>query len=97
MSTLQNVFTASKKRILEMLVIGQMSLSINKRYIPKILMTVKDFGGKKITLLERTVQRLFANGAYKKDGINTRNLVQHAITDSMKEFFDLRYDQRFAV
>ena len=97
MSTLQNVFTASKKRILEMLIIGQMSLSINKRYIPKILMTVKDFGGKKITLLERTVQKLFASGAYKKNGVNTRDLVQYAITDSMKEFFDLRYDQRFAM
>lgn len=93
MSTLQNVFTASKKRILEMLIIGQMSLSINKRYIPKILMTVKDFGGKKITLLERTVQRLFASGVYKKDGVNTRELVKAAISKTMGEFFTFRSEQ----
>ena len=97
MNTFYNIFATSKKRILEMLIIGQMSLSIEKSYIPKILMTVKEIGGKKITLLERAVQRLFASGVYKKDGVNTRNLVRCAISDSMEEFFDLRYDQRFAV
>ena len=76
-----------------MLIIGQMSLSINKRYIPKILMTVKDFGGKKITLLERTVQRLFASGVYKKDGVNTRELVKAAISKTMGEFFTFRSEQ----
>ena len=97
MGTLQNVFTSSKKRILEMLVIGQMSLTVNKCYIPKILMTVKDFGGKKITLLERTVQRLFASGVYKKNGVNTRELVKAAISKTMSEFFDFRCEKDLKV
>ncbi len=97
MSALHNVFSTSKKRILEMLIIGQMSLTINKCYIPKILMTVKEFGGKKITLLERTVQRLFAGGVYKKNGVNTRELVKTAICDSFSEFFDFKYEKEVRV
>ncbi len=94
MNAAQKVFTTSRKRILEMLIIGQMSLTVVKSYIPKILMTEKKIEGKTVTFLQRAVECLQKSGVYKKNGVNTKENVKNAITDSMEEFFDYQYSRQ---